>query len=261
MTLTGVRCRIASSEARARLVDNLLSAFGLTGAADVLVGTPVRKGMSGGQKRRVSVASQLVTGPKLLFLDEPTSGLDSTASHETMSFIREIARKFKLVVVCSIHQPSTSTFNLFDTLCLLGAGRVCYYGRVQQTEAYFDRVGFPLPLHVNPAEYLLELVNIDFYTPAQTNDPAVRLAKIHNSWTESLERIELLRRIQSTSSSRPNEKDTLVYPPSGHVPSVDQDERPPRTRFLVPVLLHRAFIKSYRDVFVYGVRVAMYLGE
>lgn len=74
-------------------VDGLLDSFGLRNQSDTLIGTPIRKGISGGQKRRVSVASQLITGPKLLFLDEPTSGLDSAASWEVISFIKNIAQQ------------------------------------------------------------------------------------------------------------------------------------------------------------------------
>lgn len=70
-----------------------MTAFGLSGQANNLIGTPIRKGISGGQKRRVSVASQLITSPKLLFLDEPTSGLDSAASFEVISFVKDIAKR------------------------------------------------------------------------------------------------------------------------------------------------------------------------
>lgn len=66
--------RATSPKARKALVDSLIASFGLTRSENVLVGTPLRKGLSGGQKRRVSVAAQLVTGPQILFLDEPTSG-------------------------------------------------------------------------------------------------------------------------------------------------------------------------------------------
>lgn len=66
--------------------------------ADALIGTPVRKGISGGQKRRVGVASQLITGPKILFLDEPTSGLDSAASHEVISYVKSVAQQYKVRV-------------------------------------------------------------------------------------------------------------------------------------------------------------------
>lgn len=70
----------------------LLHAFGIQNQAHTLVGTPIRKGISGGQKRRLGVASQLITCPRVLFLDEPTSGLDSTASFEVMSFTKNLAR-------------------------------------------------------------------------------------------------------------------------------------------------------------------------
>lgn len=73
-------------------IRTLLEAFGIQNQANTLVGTPIRKGISGGQKRRVSVASQLITNPRILFLDEPTSGLDSTASFEVMSYAKELAR-------------------------------------------------------------------------------------------------------------------------------------------------------------------------
>ena len=82
-------------------VRTLLEAFGIQGQANTLVGTPIRKGISGGQKRRVSVASQLITCPKVLFLDEPTSGLDSTASYEVILYAKKLARENN---VSSIHQ-------------------------------------------------------------------------------------------------------------------------------------------------------------
>ena len=76
-----------------RRIDGLLDSFGLRGQKDTLIGTPIRSGISGGQKRRVSVASQLITAPKLVFLDEPTSGLDSAASLEVISYIKSIAQR------------------------------------------------------------------------------------------------------------------------------------------------------------------------
>jgi ABC-type multidrug transport system ATPase subunit len=76
-----------------RRIDGLLESFGLRNQAHMLIGTPIRKGISGGQKRRVSVASQLITAPKILFLDEPTSGLDSAASWEVISFVKEVAKR------------------------------------------------------------------------------------------------------------------------------------------------------------------------
>ena len=73
-------------------IKTLIEAFGVQNQATTLVGTPIRKGISGGQKRRVSVASQLITCPKILFLDEPTSGLDSKASFEVMNYAKQLAK-------------------------------------------------------------------------------------------------------------------------------------------------------------------------
>ena len=87
---------LTSGSIRSRIGDRLLAAFGMTARADTIVGTPIKKGLSGGQKRRLSVAAQLITGPKLLFLDEPTSGLDSTASREVMWFIKQMAVKYNV---------------------------------------------------------------------------------------------------------------------------------------------------------------------
>jgi ABC-type multidrug transport system ATPase subunit len=74
-------------------IDGLIGSFGLTEQANALIGTPIRKGISGGQKRRVGVASQLITSPKILFLDEPTSGLDSAASWEVIKYLKNVAKR------------------------------------------------------------------------------------------------------------------------------------------------------------------------
>lgn len=87
-----------SKQERSSLVEELLASFGLRDQANTLVGTPIRKGISGGQKRRLSIASQLITAPKILFLDEPTSGLDSTASFEVIKYLKKVVQQHKVRV-------------------------------------------------------------------------------------------------------------------------------------------------------------------
>lgn len=100
---------IPKSERIAR-VEALVSSFGLSGQANTLVGTPIRKGISGGQKRRVSVAAQLITSPKILFLDEPTSGLDSAAAFEVISFVKDVAKKHNVSTTDAIHVALAHTY-------------------------------------------------------------------------------------------------------------------------------------------------------
>lgn len=108
--------------------------MGLQDAIDTRIGGWSHKGLSGGQKRRVSICIEILTRPKLLFLDEPTSGLDSAASYHVMKRIVMLARHDGRTVIASIHQPSSEVFELFHNLCLLSTGRTVYFGPVTGAE-------------------------------------------------------------------------------------------------------------------------------
>ncbi|GAB1320197.1 hypothetical protein MFIFM68171_10407 [Madurella fahalii] len=238
----------ASLPARERIarIDGLLDAFGLREQADTLVGTPLRKGISGGQKRRLGVASQLITGPKVLFLDEPTSGLDSVAGWEVVRYLGALARREGLIVIASIHQPSTSTFNLFDKVMLLSQGKMHYFGPVSAVTEHYEGLGYQVPVHVNPAEFLLELVNTDF---ASDRASAVqRLQEMHRAWAGSRRAKELAAAVADSQEKRSEDV------------QLEAAEKKPNMLSVVLTLLHRSFVKSYRDVVVYGVRLAMYTG-
>lgn len=102
--------------------------MGLQDAMNTRIGGWSVKGLSGGQKRRVSICIEILTRPRLLFLDEPTSGLDSAASYHVMSRIIKLARHDGITVLASIHQPSGEVFDLFHNLCLLSSGKTVYFG-------------------------------------------------------------------------------------------------------------------------------------
>ncbi|ORY00162.1 ATP-binding cassette transporter-like protein [Clohesyomyces aquaticus] len=230
-------------------IDALLAAFGLQGQAHSLIGTPIRKGVSGGQKRRTSVAAQLITSPKLLFLDEPTSGLDSAASFEVMNFVRSIAKKYKILVIASIHQPSTTTFELFDQVLLLSRGKVAYNGPVSSVRDYFTTLGYSMPLYINPAEYIIQLVNTDFSKDQSL--ASTQLSVLQDSWSKSASAVTIIREIESAVSSSPTNSSS----------SAELQNNASANKLMVPLtLIHRSFIKSYRDVVAYGIRIAMYMG-
>ncbi|KAH9219946.1 P-loop containing nucleoside triphosphate hydrolase protein [Leptodontidium sp. 2 PMI_412] len=229
---------------RIKRIDALLDSFGLRHQQHTLIGTPIRKGISGGQKRRVSVAAQLITAPKIMFLDEPTSGLDSAASYEVIQYIKEVAKRNNLIVIASIHQPSTSTFQMFDKLLLLSGGKPFYFGSVEGVETYFQSLGFPMPFRTNPAEFILDLMNIDFASHQEAAKQ--RLHEMQVGWARSNKARDVAAQIHATSS--------LVEPPSTTKPSSSSFFT------VVMTLVHRSFIKSYRDVVAYGIRIAMYIG-
>ncbi|WOL00323.1 hypothetical protein Cni_G09036 [Canna indica] len=119
---------MSKSEKRER-ADMTIVEMGLKEAMDTRIGGYfTSKGISGGQKRRVSICIEILTRPKLLFLDEPTSGLDSAASFHVMNRIVNLARHDGVTVLASIHQPSSEVFELFDNLCLLSSGKTIYFG-------------------------------------------------------------------------------------------------------------------------------------
>ncbi|KAI7261954.1 putative ABC transporter [Hortaea werneckii] len=233
---------------RIQRIEALLTAFGLGGQANNLIGTAIRKGISGGQKRRVSVAAQLITSPKLLFLDEPTSGLDSAASFEVISFVKEIAKKHNLIVIASIHQPSTSTFAMFDKLLLLSQGGTAYSGPVSEVQPYFDACGFPIPLYMNPAEFIIDFVNTDF--ARDRSEVEQQLNMVHSSWHKS--RLATSTVTELTDEMARNSMDTEI--------NADAREEIAGTFSIIMALTHRFFIKSYRDIIAYGIRIAMYMG-
>jgi ABC-type multidrug transport system ATPase subunit len=238
---------MSSATERIHRIEQLIQAFGLTEQANTIIGTLVKKGISGGQRRRVSVAAQLISAPKILFLDEPTSGLDSEASLNVMSFVKSVTKANGLIVISSIHQPSTTTFELFDKLLLLSRGKTCYFGALDGIRSYFEGIGFPLPLYANPADYLLSITNIDFERNAEAAKE--KLATIHDAWKHSSQAKDLAAAKHADMAASNT--------PLTSASKISQGHNFISTSF---TLLHRSFIKSRRDVVVYGLRFIMYLG-
>ncbi|CAD7959206.1 unnamed protein product [Amoebophrya sp. A25] len=134
---------VGQSEERMReRVASLMQLVGLEGCRDVLVGDHLIKGISGGQKKRLSVAIELLTSPEILFLDEPTSGLDSFYSLALIRSLREICRAEQNIMCCTIHQPSAELFSMFDRVYCLRTGRVLLCGALQAGSVIRDLRAF-----------------------------------------------------------------------------------------------------------------------
>ncbi|WLF77916.1 hypothetical protein PVL30_001639 [Lodderomyces elongisporus] len=165
-----------------KIVNKLIRQTGLIDCADTLVGNDIVKGISGGEKRRLSISIQLLSKPKVLFLDEPTSGLDSTTSEAILNLLHELARESSTTVILTIHQPNEELFFKFGTLLLLGkGGNVIYNGTSHGVIQYLAQLGFTNSGKVNTADYILDLVS---HSKDEERDVVEdRIAKLTSNWT------------------------------------------------------------------------------
>lgn len=115
------------------------------------------RGISGGEKRRVGIACELVTSPSILFLDEPTSGLDAYNAYNVVECLVNLVKTYNRTVIFTIHQPRSNIVALFDNLILLAKGQAVYSGPFPQCQGYFDNIGFSCPPGFNIADYLVDL--------------------------------------------------------------------------------------------------------
>jgi ABC transport system ATP-binding/permease protein len=141
-------------------VENLLSKMGLAHIKDSLIGGERIRGISGGQRKRVNIAIELITEPSLLFLDEPTSGLDAVSTLEVLRILRTLADDGKTIIM-TIHQPRIEAFRLMDHVILLTkGGKLSFYGPAMPDSAkYFeDNSGIKRQPMTNPADYVLDVL-------------------------------------------------------------------------------------------------------
>ncbi|XP_035545601.1 ABC transporter G family member 22-like isoform X2 [Juglans regia] len=146
--------------------------LGLERCQDTMIGGSFVRGVSGGERKRVSIGNEIIINPSLLFLDEPTSGLDSTTALRTVQMLHDIAEAGKTVLT-TIHQPSSRLFHKFDKLILLGKGSLLYFGKASEAMVYFSSIGCSPLIAMNPAEFLLDLANgnlHDVSVPSELED-------------------------------------------------------------------------------------------
>eukprot|EP00854_Cymbomonas_tetramitiformis_P004929 gene4930-6012_t len=143
------------------------------------VGTTEKRGVSGGQKRRVNIGMELVTNPPVLFLDEPTSGLGAAATLVIMKALRSLAQMNRTVAAV-IHQPRSEVFDLFDYALFLGSGGYgTFFGPTTFTKAYFQCLGFHVIPGVSPADFFMDVLAGHVQ---RSGDPAFTTADLPGLW-------------------------------------------------------------------------------
>ncbi|KAJ8755539.1 hypothetical protein K2173_019337 [Erythroxylum novogranatense] len=150
--------RTLTRDEKVQHVERVIGELGLTRCRNSMIGGPLVRGISGGEKKRVSIGQEMLINPSLLLLDEPTSGLDSTTAQRILTIIKRLALGGRTVVT-TIHQPSSRLYHMFDKVVLLSEGCPIYYGLATAAMEYFSSIGFSTSITVNPADLLLDLAN------------------------------------------------------------------------------------------------------
>ena len=139
-------------------VDFVLKFLGLSRVAESVVGDASLRGISGGEKRRLTLGEQLVVGAKILFLDEISTGLDSAATQDIVYYICQLCKTLEHTGVISLLQPPPEVYDLFDNVIFMADGFVVYHGRRVDALKYFEGLGFKHPETLPPSEFLQEIV-------------------------------------------------------------------------------------------------------
>eukprot|EP00918_Siedleckia_nematoides_P016312 GHVU01035060.1.p1 GENE.GHVU01035060.1~~GHVU01035060.1.p1 ORF type:complete len:407 (-),score=103.19 GHVU01035060.1:1264-2484(-) len=161
-TQAALRIGPKNEELRLQRVERLMTAFGLTKAQNNRVGNiamGAARGISGGEKKRLAIACELMTNPSVIFADEPTSGLDSAMAESAVGVLKILADNGRTIVT-TIHQPSASVFEMFNKVLLLAEGRMIYFGDRLGAIEWFSRMGQPVPPYTNPADHFIEVLAV-----------------------------------------------------------------------------------------------------
>ncbi|KAI9492170.1 half-sized ABC transporter [Zychaea mexicana] len=162
--------RSMSTAAKKFRVMEVMQELGIDSIKESKIGQADDRSISGGERRRVAIACELVTSPSILFLDEPTSGLDAYNAYNVVESLVTLARDYNRTIVFTIHQPRSNIVTLFDQLIVLAKGNTVYSGPQLRVQSYFKSVGYPCPPGFNIADYLIDLT-------MQTVEPQQQLAE------------------------------------------------------------------------------------
>ncbi|KAJ3248294.1 ATP-binding cassette sub- G member 2 [Chytriomyces hyalinus] len=163
-------------------VDKIIMQLNLNNCRKTWIGNSLVRGISGGERKRVSIGVELVTKPKILFLDEPTSGLDSSNALGILETIKRLAVERGMIVLMTIHQPRTEILDLFDKILLLSVGKTLWFGPTNDALVHFAEMGYPLPPKTNPSDFFLDVITLDGRTDEARKISLERINKLHESY-------------------------------------------------------------------------------
>lgn len=259
-----------SKEEKHRRAEEVLLKMGLKDCADNLIGNELVKGISGGEKRRVTIAVQILTDPRVLLLDEPTSGLDAFTASSIMEVLRGLADEGRTLIL-TIHQARSDLFGHFGNVLLLArGGKPAYSGAAGDMLGYFGRLGPECPRNTNPADFVMDLITVDLQGQAREDETRKRVSLLVDAWDSHVDGAGTATAPEAVKGLEPifEEKHDSISPRgSGELTHQQGRPRRPRekqhlatpaelgalvrrrTTFVtaIPLLLQRAFINFRRQ--------------
>lgn len=171
-----------SKEEKIQRAEAILLKMGLRDCADNLVGNALVKGISGGEKRRVTISIQILTEPRVLILDEPTSGLDAFTATSIIDVLRGLADEGRTLIL-TIHQSRSDLFQHFGNILLLARGGYpVFAGKGSQMLPYFAALGYECPVDTNPADFALDLITVNLQHSTKEAMSREKVQLLISSW-------------------------------------------------------------------------------
>ncbi|ELW47295.1 ATP-binding cassette sub-family G member 5 [Tupaia chinensis] len=183
-------------------VEAVMAELSLSHVADQLIGNYNMGGISSGERRRVSIAAQLLQDPKVMLFDEPTTGLDCMTANQIVVLLAELARRDRIVIL-TIHQPRSELFKLFDKIAILSCGELVFCGTPVEMLDFFNGCGYPCPEHSNPFDFYMDLTSVDTQSKEREIETYKRVQMIESAYKESaicrrtLENIERTKHLKT----------------------------------------------------------------
>ncbi|XP_072954155.1 ABC transporter G family member 15-like [Typha angustifolia] len=249
-----------------RIVEGTIEEMGLQDCADRTIGNWHLRGISGGEKKRLSIALEILTRPRLLFLDEPTSGLDSASAFFVIQALRQMAIDGNKTIISSIHQPSSEVFELFDDLYLLSSGETVYFGEAKLATKFFAESGFPCPSRRNPSDHFLRCINSDFDQVTATLKGSMKLRLEAESSSDPLSKLRTSDiRATLVEKYKSSEYETIARSKIQEISNIDgltaESDKGSQASWWkqLKTLTRRSFVNMSRDIGYYWLRIVIYI--
>lgn len=153
----------------------------------------IEKGITSGEAKRLSFATEILTNPSLLFADEPTTGIDSFMAYHIVKVLERMASENGKTIICTIHQPASDIFEMFDRVVFLANGKIAFLGSPSEALRFYADIGYPIPAHTNPADFFIQILAI---VPGDEEKCIERTSQIVNAFRKSKYEIKLLEYLQ-----------------------------------------------------------------